>query len=245
MGTTAFRWRDRLALALAVWLAAAGSAAAGSFSLAPIRIEMDKGRATGVVTLHNDADVPVTIQIEAVAWTQPEDGDRYVPTHDLIVTPPVFVVPPKSDQIVRVARRPAADTGSEIPYRLFFQEVPDTTPQSGTGLRIALRVGVPVFVAAAGAAPDLAFAAEMAADGSVAITAANHGRAHVQVTDFEVRAENGVALGAVSGSRYLLPGSATRWTLKPAAGETPSGTLKIQGHSDRGPIAAEVALAAR
>jgi fimbrial chaperone protein len=245
MGTTAQRWRVRLALALAVWLAAAGSAAAGSFSLAPIRVEMDKGHATGVLTLHNDADTPVTIQIEAAAWSQPEDADRYAPTRDLIVTPPVFVVQPKSDQIVRVARRPLADTGSEVPYRLFFQEVPDSTPQSGTGLKIALRVGIPVFVAAAGAAPDLAFSAETTAEGAVAITATNRGRAHVQITDFEVKGDNGTVVGGVSGSRYLLPGTAARWTLKPATGEAPNGTLKIQGHSDRGAIAVDVALPAR
>ena len=245
MATTVWGWRDRLALALAVWLAAAGSAAAGSFSLAPIRVEMEKGRTTGVVTLHNDADAPVTIQIESLAWAQPEDADRYTPTRDLIVTPPVFVVAPGSDQIVRVARRAAADSGSEVPYRLFFQEVPDTTPQSGTGLKIALRVGIPVFVAAAGAAPDLAFTAEPTADGEIAITATNRGRAHVQLTDFEVRADNGVAVGSVSGSRYLLPGSAAHWTLKPAAGERPGERLKIQGHSDRGLIAADVTLPSR
>jgi fimbrial chaperone protein len=245
MGTTAMWWRDRLALALAVWLAAAGSAAAGSFSLAPIRVEMDKARTTAVLTLHNDADAPVTIQIEAVAWSQPEDADHYAPTRDLIVTPPVFVVQPKSDQIVRVARRPSADSGSEVPYRLFFQEVPDSTPQSGTGLKIALRVGIPVFVAAAGAAPELTFSAAPTADGAVEITAANHGRAHVQITDFEVNGDNGVAVGGVSSSRYLLPGASARWTLKPAAGKAPGETLRIQGHSDQGPIAADVALPAR
>ena len=244
MGTTAYRWRGRAALALAAWLAAAGGAAAGSFSLAPIRLEMDRNKTTGVLTLHNDADTPVTIQIESLAWSQPEDTDHYAPSRDLIVTPPVFIVPPKGDQIVRVARRATTDSGTEAPYRLFFQEVPDSTPQSGTGLRVALRVGIPVFVTVAGATADLTFAAETDAGGGVAITATNHGRAHVQVTDFEVTTASGARVGAVSGSRYLLPGAAARWTLPPA-GEAPSGVLKIHGHGDRGEIAADVALPAR
>jgi fimbrial chaperone protein len=244
MGRTAYRWRGRLALALAAWLAAAGSAAAGSFSLAPIRIEMDRNKTTGVVTLHNDADAPVTIQIESVAWSQPEDTDRYVPSRDLIVTPPVFVVPPKGDQIVRIARRASAEAGGELPYRLFFQEVPDSTPQTGTGLRIALRVGIPVFVTAAGATADLRFAAELGADGGVAITATNQGRAHVQITDFEVTDASGARVGAVSGSRYVLPGASARWALPPA-GAAPGGVLRIHGHGDRGEIAADVPLAAR
>ncbi len=244
MRMTAMGWRGRLALALAAWLAAAGGAAAGSFSLAPIRLEMDRGTRTGVLTLHNDAELPVTIQIDTVAWTQGDDGDRYAPTHDLIVTPPVFVVPPKGEQIVRVARRAAADAGSELPYRLFFQEVPDSTPQSGTGLKIALRVGVPVFVASAGAAPDLKFAAATDATGAVEITATNSGRAHVQVIDFEVTTADGTAVGAVAGARYLLPGSTAHWTLTPV-GATPSGALKIHGHGDRGAFTADVDLPAR
>ncbi len=243
MGTTAGRWRGRCALALAAWLAAAVPAAAGSFALAPIRIEMDRSKSTGVLTLHNDADTPVTVQVEAVAWSQPDDGDRYQPTRDLIVTPPVFVVAPKSEQIVRVARRTAGEPASEAAYRLFFQEVPDSTPQSGTGLKVALRVGVPVFIAAAGARPEVSFAAAREADGAVVITATNAGRAHLQITDFEVTGAGGAAVGSVLGSRYLLPGTSARWTLRPAA-PLPAGPLKIHGHGDRGEFAADVPLPA-
>jgi fimbrial chaperone protein len=243
MRMTAIRWRSRLALALAAWLAAAGSAAAGSFSLAPIRLEMDRATKTGVLTLHNDAELPVTIQIDTVAWTQGEDGDRYAPSHDLIVTPPVFVVPAKGEQIVRVARRATADVGAELPYRLFFQEVPDSTPQSGTGLKIALRVGIPVFIVAAGATPDVRWSAATDAKGAIEISATNSGRAHLQISDFEVTGAGGAALGAVSGSRYLLPGTTTHWTLPAAAAA--SGALKIHGHGDHGEFSADVDLPAR
>jgi len=242
MGTAAFGWRGRSTLALAAWLAAAGNAAAGSFSLAPIRLEMDKAHSTGVLTLHNDADAPVTIQIESLAWSQPEDADHYAPSRDLIVTPPVFVVPAKGEQIVRVARRVKGETTSEVPYRLFFQEVPDSTPQAGTGLKIALRVGIPVFVTAPGANADLSFTAQSDGKGGVEILATNKGRAHVQITDFEVTSEAG-PVGSISGSRYLLPGASSHWTLNPS-GATPTGLLKIRGHSDRGAITADVDLAA-
>ncbi|MBS0394924.1 MAG: molecular chaperone [Proteobacteria bacterium] len=243
MGTTAGRWRGRCALALAAWLAAAVPAAAGSFALAPIRIEMDRSKSTGVLTLHNDADAPVTIQVEAVAWSQPDDTDHYQPSRDLIVTPPVFVVAPKSEQIVRVARRTTGEPANEASYRLFFQEVPDSTPQSGNGLKVALRVGVPVFIAASGAKPEVTFAATREADGAVVITAVNAGRAHLQITDFEVTAAGGAAVGSVLGSRYLLPGSAARWTLKPS-GAVPAGPLKIHGHGDHGEFTVDVALPA-
>jgi fimbrial chaperone protein len=245
MGRTAFRWRGRAALALSAWLAAAGTAAAGSFGLAPVRVEFDKGRTTSVLTLHNEADAPVTIQIESVAWSQPDNTDRYEPTRDLIVTPPVFVVPPKSDQIIRIARRSTADTGREIAYRLFFNEVPDSTPLSGTGLKVALRIGVPVFVTSPGASADLRFTAEANAAGGVELTATNSGRAHVQISDFEVTGGGDRVVGEVKVSRYLLAGASAHWTLTPAGGETPSGVLKVHGHSDRGDIAVEVALPAR
>ena len=242
MGTG--RSRRGAALALGAWLAA-GTAAAGSFSLAPIRVELDSGHGTGVLTLRNEADAPVTIQIESVAWSQSDEADQYEPTRDLIVTPPVFVVPPKSEQIVRVARRASPVPGREIAYRLFFEEIPDSTPLAGNGLKVALRVGVPAFLSSPGVTPNLSFSAQPGKDGAVELTATNPGNAHVQIIDFVVRSSTGSIIGEVRGSRYLLAGSSAHWTLSPAGNETPSGVLSIRGHSDHGEIAAEAALAAR
>jgi fimbrial chaperone protein len=226
-------------------LAAAGIAAASSFNIAPIRVEMDRGHQTSVVTLHNEGDGPVTVQVQSVAWSQDEGGDRYEATRDLLVTPPVFVVPAKGDQIVRIARRATIDSPREQAYRLFFQEVPDAAPQNFNGLKIALRIGVPVFVAAPTSAPnDLSWRASWLADGSLRVEATNRGLAHVQITDFAIESGISAVVARIGGSRYLLAGTQASWTVSAPAEVDHAAPLRIRGYSDRGDLVADVAVTA-
>jgi len=224
---------------LALALTAAMPAAASSFSLSPIRVEMGAGRSRGVLTLHNDSDAPVTVQVLSVAWSQPGGADQYAPTHDLITTPPVFVVPANSEQIVRVALRRDADATRELAYRLFFEEVPTETSQSFNGLHVALRIGVPVFIApAAKPAPALSWQLRRTA-GGLQIEASNHGTAHLQVTDFAVQFGSQSPVH-VSGARYVLPDSAVSWSLAAPTGFDPTAPVHIHGFSDQGEISADV-----
>jgi fimbrial chaperone protein len=227
---------------LAAALGAAGPAAAGSFSLAPIRVELGSGHPRGVLTLRNDDSVPVTVEVSSADWSQADGADRYSPTHDLIVTPPVFVVPPNAQQIVRVALREDADTHTERAYRLFFQEVPTELSKTFNGLHVALRVGVPVFVAPkTKASPALVWRAQLTPSGDVQIEARNQGSAHLQVTDFDVRFGSQLEPVHVAGAKYILPDSAASWTLRRPAGMDPNASMHLSGFSDQGEISAEIA----
>ena len=143
--------RPALAQRATAWLlmlAAAGTAAAGNFSVAPVRIELQGAQRTAVVTVHNNDDAPLLIQVSTLAWSQPEGDDKYEATHDLLATPPVFTLPAKGEQIVRVALRRDPDATRELDYRLLLAEVPQSTDKDFTGLRVALHLSLPVFVKA-------------------------------------------------------------------------------------------------
>jgi fimbrial chaperone protein len=227
---------------LAAALAAAAPAAAGSFSLSPIRVELGAGHPRVALTLHNDDSEPVTVEVASVAWSQSAGADEYAPTRDLIVTPPVFVVPPNSQQIVRVALREDADASTERAYRIFFEEVPTQLTKTFNGLHVALRVGVPVFVAPkAKAAPALVWRAQLTPTGEMQIEARNQGSAHLQVTDFAVRFGSQPQPMHVAGAKYILPDSTAIWTLRPPAGVDPNAALHLSGFSDQGDISAEIA----
>jgi len=227
---------------LAAALAAATPAAASSFSIAPIRIEMGSGHARGVLTLRNDGDAPVTVQVDSVAWSQPQGTDQYTATPDLITTPPLFVVAAKSQQIVRVALRRDADATRELAYRLFFAEVPQTADPGLNGLRMSLRIGVPVFVAPATskAAPALKWQAMITGPGELEIEARNQGTGHQQVAGFELKSASQPQPVRVSDARYVLPGSAVSWKVRLPKGFDPSLPLRIHGQSDQGEISADI-----
>ena len=232
-----------LALALS---AMAPVAMAGSFSVAPTRVELTGGNRTAVVTLRNAAAAPLTVQVSVVAWAQDGDDEVYSPTRDLLATPPVFTVGPEEERVVRIALRRAIDPAQDLPYRIFFEEVPQAPVDGFNGVNIALRVGVPIFVkSSARTRADLHWEIHPQADGRWRVEAINQGTAHMQVTGFDLTA-NGAprdapAAARVSVMKYVLPHSRTSWTIDAPAGLEPGG-VTISGLGDRGDFRSEAGM---
>jgi fimbrial chaperone protein len=228
---------------------AALPAGASTFNISPIRAELTSAHRTGVLTLTNADDDAVVVQVHVVAWSQQNGEERLDETRDLLVTPPVLQIPAKGEQIVRVALRREPDALRELTYRVIFEEVPQAAPVNFTGLRVALRLSVPIFVAPTHgvAAAALTWEAHRLPEGVVEVAATNHGTGHLQVSDFVLGLGDG---GGFKGmvSKYVLPGSRMTWTLKPNAPDGllsagPSGNaIVIHGHSDQGDFSADLAV---
>ncbi|MFT3905031.1 MAG: fimbria/pilus periplasmic chaperone [Steroidobacteraceae bacterium] len=219
--------------------AATRTAAAGNFSLAPIRVELDPGHRSEVLTVHNEDDAPVTIQISAVAWSQASGEEQFADTRELLVTPPVLQVPAHGERIVRVALRREPDTAQELSYRLFFQEVPQASATNFNGLKVALRVSLPVFVAAGTPGhADLQWQARWQQDGSLRLEADNRGLMHQQLTGFDVQL--GDRKVPVQLARYVLPGSRISWDVKLPTDAAHDAPLRVSGLSDLGAFQADV-----
>ncbi len=97
----------------------------------------------------NADDSPVVVQIRVVRWSQKGGAEQLEDTRELLATPPVLQIPANSQQIIRVALRREPDSAQELSYRVIFEEVPQAAPKDFTGLRVALRLSIPVFVAPA------------------------------------------------------------------------------------------------
>lgn len=221
----------------------AGAALAGSFTIAPIRVELTDARPTQALTLRNESDEPVLVQARAVRWSQQDGADRFDDTRDVIVTPAVTTLAAKGSQVIRVGLRGRTDATRQLSYRLFLQEVPQS-PAAPRTLDVSLRLSLPIFVTSASAtlAPRLEWALSRTDDGSLALTAANTGSAHLQL--FDLALEGGGRSVPIAGgaSTYLLPASRVTWTLPAPDAGAAAGPLRIRGGSDRGDFAAPVAL---
>jgi fimbrial chaperone protein len=236
MPTTAnlLRFHAWLAAALCV---AVGSAHAGSFQVNPIRVDIGKGATNAAITLRNDGDESIVVQSSIVGWSQASGQDAYAPTSDALVTPPIMTVAPGAEQIVRVGLRRGADPQRELTYRLYLQEVPPPPKPGFTGLQVALRVGLPVFIAPVAAAiRRLEWSAQIRPDG-IALTAQNTGNTHVQVTDFELRLPVGEPVAHESSLAYVLAGERRIWTLSVPVDRVKSAReLRLKAFTDAGEI---------
>jgi len=187
---------------------------AGSFSISPIRLDLSAASRTAAMTVRND-EREALVQAEVMLWEQVAGEDRLTPTRDLLVSPAVFTLPAKGSQLVRVALRSSpVDTTRELSYRLILQEVPQKANPEFTGLQVALRLSVPIFVANKGTTePEIAWSAATS-DHGLTLTAKNTGDVHTRIHGFSVAPATGDAEPLVqSVGSYLLPGQARSWSL--------------------------------
>jgi len=228
---------------LLVWLAAGlcvaiGPARAGSFQVNPIRVDMTKGATSASITLRNDGDEPIVVQSSIVGWSQDQGQDAYAPTGEALITPPIMTVAPGASQIVRIGLRRAPDPQRELTYRIYLQEVPPPPKPGFTGLQVALRVGLPVFVPpVAPAIRRLEWSAQIRS-GGIALAAQNSGNAHVQISDFELRLPGASEpIAHESSLAYVLAGQRREWNLSvPADRVKAASELRLKAFTDAGEI---------
>ena len=223
--------------------AIAAPASASTFNISPIRAELAAGHRTEALTITNAEDNPVVVQIRVVRWSQKNGAEELEETHELLATPPVLQIPANSQQIIRVALRREPDPSQELTYRVIFEEVPQAAPKDFVGLRVALRLSIPIFVAPARgkANADLAWASRWLPNGQLELAATNSGTGHLQVTDFEAQFPGSLMPLRGVASKYVLAGSRMSWTLTPPADAKRQGAIPLRGHSDQGDFSADVA----
>lgn len=240
-----------LALSLGSW----ECAFAASLSLVPVRISLTAKTPISAITVRNEGDEATVVQLEVSNWSQVDGKDLYVDTAEILATPPIFTVPAGGMQLVRIGLRRAADADRELAYRVFMQEVPPPQTPEFRGLHVALRFGVPIFVAptsvktkggAASPLPTLQWHLRAPiGSGSLMLTANNTGAAHVQITHFMLTASgNQKPLLERNTAQYVLSGQHAEWQMALKAPPGAGTTLHLAAASDAGLIATDLVVEA-
>lgn len=234
-------------------LLALPGAGAGTFTISPLRVDFSATTGTAALMVRNEEAAPVVVQAEGLTWSQPAGEDALEATRDLLVSPAVFTLAPGGSQLIRVALRRTPDATRELSYRMVLQEVPQAASPDFTGLQVALRLSIPVFVAPlAPSTPDLTWSARHDDDGSTKVTALNAGSAHVRIQRFALKGMDGkTTLLEQPGLTYVLPGASRQWTIDnnktstqaSAAVAVGPGEYRLEGNTDRGAFATGLTVA--
>jgi fimbrial chaperone protein len=186
---------------------------AGEFAILPLRLYLDRSTRATEVTVRNDDSAPLRMQAQAMSWRQDAEGkDVYEPADDLIFFPRTLEIPPGESRIVRVGVRAAPVTREET-YRLFLEQLPPAAPEAapaGASVRVLLRVGVPVFVAAAQPERRASIGSPEVRAGEVRWSVVNEGNVHFVADRVELTAlarDGSTLLTRQFQERYLLAGT--------------------------------------
>ncbi len=231
----------RLGILVALGLAVAGWAQAGSFEVNPVGLTLSGTHSTGVVTVTNASDSLTVVQLQVVAWSQENGEHVYTPTRNVLATPPIFTVPVGGQQTVRLGLMTKPDAKLETAYRLFLQEVPPPNESGAQGLQVLLRVGIPVFVEPAVAtAPELHWSARRLSATEISVEGVNDGSAHVQIEKLKLSINAQVKPLAERLGGYILPGKRASWILKLPAPLAAGESLLLTADTDRDTLHAQL-----
>lgn len=221
-----------------------GPAHSTSLNVTPVRVMLDAQHRSAAITVHNESDEAKVIQTELVRWTQQEGNNMYAPTRDLLVNPPIFTLRPGKSQVVRVGLNRKADAQNELAYRLRLTEVPPPPKEGFTGLRIALRLDLPVYVQPKETQNNhLNWKASRDAGGEVLLTLSNLSNHHIQVRDIKLNEAEGGGqlLDRQPAGFVLLAGQSRQVRMKPPI-EWNGRQLEFTAHVNDGLVAAKVEL---
>ena len=212
---------------------------AADFTISPVRVFIASGKKADVVTIKNNSDENLTVQISSFLWEQDAEAkDVLTPTEEVVLFPRIFTVKGREERILRLGiKYPATDV--EKTYRIFIEEVPEPQEKQPEGayLRTLMKVGVPVFVSPAKVKAEAIVDAKSLKNGILSFSIKNNGNVHelvktARVEGFDAK-DNAVFTKDLAGW-YVHRGKA-----KPFSTEIPKDvcasvkTIKIKIDTDR------------
>jgi fimbrial chaperone protein len=216
-------------------------ALAGSLEVKPILIDVPAGGAASSLSLTNAGGEVLNAQLRVFRWTQSGGKDELTPTRDVVASPPMAKIAPGGDLLVRVVRTAKTPLQREESYRLIVDELPKP---GGNGVQLLVRYSIPVFFGGGETAlPKLRWSVSPKGK-NIVITATNEGSRRARISGLTLMGQSApvAALGAGLNG-YVLAGQTMQWTVPAKA--SLSGTLMVTAETDRGPLKAPAAIAAR
>lgn len=175
---------------------------AGNMTVAPTTLTLSPSQPNATFNLTNRSGQEGFYQVQLFTWDQ-DDGETVLrQQQDLVVTPPVALIPANGEQLIRIIRQQPSTEGPEKSYRLIISEVPDTESPDGASLKVLLRLSVPVFVGT----QDQTHSLHVSTQGT-SLLFTNGGNHHAKLVDVSIeQGENQKMLLKSGMAGYVLPG---------------------------------------
>jgi len=234
----AFRTGAIAVALIAAMAAAPAPASASSVELSPITLQLVGKERTTTLRVRNTEAQPITLQLRAVDWSQPQGQDAYTPSRSLVASPPIFTLKPGESQTVRVVVEGLAAVPTEKAYRLILDQIPESQLKGENGVVVPIRVLLPVFLTpSATARPRLSWKLDATPSGG-ALTVSNAGDTRERLVGLKVTRGEAELVNDQGLSGYVLAGGSRTWPL--GAGSSGSTKVSVTGEGLFAPIKADV-----
>lgn len=209
----------------------------GEWRISPTRVDLDRDNRNGEITVRNDGDEKVNLQVKAVEWTQDQDGkDRYADTSELVFFPKMMSLAKDEEKVIRTGTR-ALPVSREKTYRLMVQEIPEPRKTATPTVAIALKFSVPVFVKPLKDETKGELEKLELSHGKLSARVRNTGTSHFRILSVTVTGKNRAGEQTFSKSAdgwYLLSGISRSYPFEITPADcAKSSLLEVSVKSDR------------
>lgn len=214
------------------------TAGAANLQISPVMIILRAGQGATGISMQNLGDAPVYGQVRVYQWDQSDGDDVLTPTQEVVASPPILQIGPKSSQIIRLVRRSEQLPSRELCYRILIDEIPRDDSGPAAGVDIRLRYSVPMFVLPADerGAPALTWRVYKK-DGNWMLRVRNTGAQRAQIGALELRNAAGSQFVIAPGLfGYVLAGRQREWRLPTPVDADLGGTLAVKANINARPL---------
>jgi fimbrial chaperone protein len=204
-------------------------AMAGIFSVTPVRVYMASHERAAAITVTNEGDDELVMQTDIYQWQQTVDGkDLLVLSEDLIMSPPILKMAPRSQQVIRLILLNETSMAQQSTYRMLVSEIPEARPaRPDLQLQIAYAFSIPIFVTPVGASAKLDCALSRVSSNSAQAICQNAGTAVAHATGLQLSTLEAETLVVQDTGAYILPGVQRRFVLNRKDGNIPAGKSRL------------------
>lgn len=226
-------------LALLIWITTSPLAFA-AYELNKVRVYLTQQRSIDTLEVNNPGDAPANLQAQIYAWTNVSGKDDLQPSNEIIVSPPIMKIPPKRKQLLRVGWRKPTALATEKMFRLFVTEITPEKPLTQTGVRIRLRLGIPIFVLPANPVYKLDWVSQGLSGKKFKVKVTNGGNVHINLGIVDLKTDDNKTVGNYPGSVYIFPGQSA--TIEFNMTDLATKNLTIQAGTDYQTMQAKITL---
>lgn len=214
----------RVAIGLS-FLASLDSATA--LIISPIQLDISIKNPITSFKVTNDSSVAIVYQASALSWIQIGGQDTQVDTADLVITPPIVTIQPKTSQVFRVAMINPVPNLTELAYRVVLEDISeDMIKNSETGINFRFNHSLPLFYTLKIPVVSLVWSiCKSVLVGKSCLRLDNKGNSFFKITKFSALSKSKDE--TVGGVKTILAGSSHEWIYSSMQGTEPTEGFRI------------------
>ncbi len=131
-----------LSLFLSLFLIKANAQTNG-IAFSPLKVDFKSTQQVETITINNNSNEQKVYQIDLMQWNQENGKDILSKTKNIIASPLVVRINPRSKQIIRIGTKGIEQTSQEQAYRIIFNQIPLNGPK---GVQVLTNISIPIFI---------------------------------------------------------------------------------------------------